>query len=575
MPLDAIAVSCLKTEFNRLLSGGKVEKIYQPERDEIAVVIKTRADRFRLVISADSSNPCAYISDASKQNPLSAPLFCMLLRKHLSGGVLESVTGTPYERVMDFTFTAYNELGDKVVRRITAELMGRFSNIILTDEEGRIVDCVRRVDLTVSSVRCLLPGLFYEQPPAHDKVDPSVATHSDIFTALLSVEGDVRADKAIVRLFAGMSPLAAKEITFRATGDTDTPLTAANAKIIADELFAFFEKINNNDFSPCLLMDSDGRPADFAAYDVGCYGNLYKVIKFDSISATMEEFYRKRDLIERMRQKSAALRKTASNLLERHRRKLAIQQETLAGAADNEKYRLYGEILTANLYKGETSSDSITLDNFYENNAPIVIPLDTSKTLSQNAQIYFTRYRKAKTAEKMATEQIKINTQEIEYIESVLAAIDNAETTAELSEIRTELVSGGYIRETGKKQKPVAAAPLKLMIDGYEVYIGKNNRQNDYVTFKIGRSEDIWLHAKDMPGSHALIKTMRDTPTPDSVIEKVACHAAFYSKGRTSPFVSIDYTAVKNVKKPPGAKPGMVIYTNYKTAYVKPTEPNL
>jgi len=575
MPLDAIAVTCLKDEFNRTLSGGRVEKIYQPERDEIAVIIKTRADRFRLVISADSSNPCTYISDASKQNPLSAPLFCMLLRKHLGGGVLESVSGTPYERIVDFTFSAYNELGDKVTRRLTAELMGRFSNIILTDEEGRIIDCVRRVDLTVSSVRCLLPGLFYEQPPAHDKLDPSTASHSDIFTTLLSVDGDVRADKAIVRLFAGMSPLAAKEITFRATGDTDTPLTAANAKTIADVLAAFFEKVNNNQFTPCLLIDDDGRPADFAAYDVGCYGNLYKVVYFDSISAAMEEFYHKRDLIERMRQKSAALRKTASNILERYRRKLALQQETLASAADNERYRLYGEILTANLYKGETSAPTIILENFYEDNSPITIPLDTAKSLSQNAQHYFTKYRKAKTAEKMAAEQIEINMREIEYVESVLAAIDNAETTAELSEIRTELVSGGYIRETGKKQKPSPAVPLKLTVDGFEVYIGKNNRQNDFVTFKVGRTEDIWLHVKDMPGSHAIIKTLRDTPTPDSVIEKVACYAAFYSKGRTSPLVPIDYTTVKNVKKPPGAKPGMVIYDKYKTAYVKPIEPTV
>lgn len=575
MPLDSIAVSCLRKELIPLLSGGKVEKIYQPERDEISVIIKTRLDRYKLLISADSSNPRAYITENTKQNPLSAPLFCMLLRKHLSGATLEDISVPPYERIITFTFSAYNELGDRVKRNITAELMGRHSNIILTEQDNRIIDCARHVDLTVSSVRCVLPGLFYEPAPAGDRINPQNATYEDIFSALMSASGEVRGEKALLRLFSGLSPLAAREVIFRATGDTDSALETTNVKAIADSLYKFISQIENGEFSPCLLLDSDGRPRDFAAYNITCYGDLYKVIPFDSISRVMDEFYFRRDKIERMRQKSAALRKTVSNMLDRKQHKLSLLQETLAGAANKETYRIYGELLTANLYRGDVSGSSITVENFYNDNQPVTIELDSAKTLSQNAQIYFTRYRKAKTAEKTATTQIKLNIEEIEYLESVLTSIDNAEEITELSEIRSELVSSGYITDKQAKKIKSAplSAPLRYEIDGFEVYAGKNNRQNEQVTFKIGRAEDIWLHAKDMPGSHTVIKTNRGEPVPDKVIEKAASIAAFYSKGKNMPLVPIDYTEVKNVKKIPGAKTGMVIYDKFKTAHVTPAEP--
>lgn len=555
MPLDSTAVACICSELKNKIVNGKIEKIQQPERDEIVLSIRNTGAHYRLLISADTANPRIHLTEYRKDNPMTAPMFCMLLRKHLTGGKITGVSQPDFERIINIDIESYNELGDVTAKRLSAEFMGRHSNIILIDPEDKIIDSAHRVDMSVKEARGILPGLRYTPPPSQNKINPLAASEDEIRSALSEFS-----EKSIIRSFYGISPLAAREIL--AWGE-DTPR----------EMVKFFDRVRNEDFSPCLVYDNGGSAFDFSGFYPSQYEGLMKITGKDSLSACMDEFFTKRDMEARMRQKTAALRKTVNNVLDRLNKKIVIHSETLREAGDNDKLKVWGELITANLYRIEDGRDSVTLENYYETDMPqITVPLDRCKSASQNAQSYFKKYRKAKTAEEMAGLQLKKAVSEAEYMESVLISLETAESEGEISEIKSELTLGGYIKKDKKdeKKKTEAAKPMKFLYEGYEIFVGKNNRQNDFLTLKMSRAEDLWLHVKGIPGSHVLVKNCHEE-IPLKVAEKAAQLAAYYSKGKDSTNVPVDYTEVKNVKKPSGAKPGMVIYENYRTAYVNPS----
>lgn len=571
MPLDGAAIAAIRTELEEKLIDGRIEKIYQPERDEISLIIRRGADNHRLLISADSSNPRIHLTNYNKKNPEQAPMFCMILRKHLQSGRIIKINQPDYERVLEIYVECYNDLGDLVEKRLIAEIMGRNSNIVLVGDGMRIIECIKRVDLTVSSVRTLLPGLGYEPPPAQGKIIPINATYDEIFEALCTLDGEPPISRAVVSLFMGMSPLAGREIAHRSAGHADARLTADNLKAAAKEAAGFFERLKREEFSPSIILGDGDEARDFAAYEVSLYEGMAKIKPCESISRAMDEYYYLKDMRERMRQKTANVRKTVTNLLERAKKKLVLLQESLHEAENKEQFKEYGELITANLYRIKQGDEVLEAQNFYDGNKLVLIPLEKNLSPSKNAQRYFKKYKKAKNAEVMVKEQIEKTVREINYLESVLNSVDMADGVEEIAEIKRELSEGGYIKrekeKKSKKDKP--AAPLRLEVEGFEIYVGKNNKQNDMVTFKIGRSRDIWLHVKNMPGSHVIIKNPGNG-VPDEIIEKGARLAAYYSSARQSPMADIDYTEVKNVKKLPGAAPGMVIYEKYKTARVPP-----
>jgi len=579
MPFDAIAVSAVVSELSEKIVGGRIEKIHQPEKDEIRLFIKADKKQYILLLSADSSNPRIHITEHTKQNPIQAPMFCMLLRKHIGGGKIVSVTQPDFERVCDIEIESRNELSDTVTCHIYAEIMGRHSNIILT-EESKVIDSARRVDLSISTVRHILPGLTYTLPPAQDKINSVEVEEEKVFEELVKQSGEVLAEKAIVKTFRGTSPLFAREVSSKATGFTDARLEGENVLKVSKALWSEIELIKAKKFSPCILQDKEsGKMIDFAAYNITHFGSLADVQKFESISEAMDAFYLRRDMWERMRAKSAAIRKTVSNALDRCKKKLVLHQEKLAESEKAEIYRIYGDLITANLYRIEGGEEEVTLENYYDGNNPLKIPMDKSKSPQKNAALYYTKYRKLKTAKEIVGEQMKKNMAEIEYLQRVMSSIDISESESDLAEIRAELCDLKYIRteqkgKKGRKEQP--SKPLEFQYDGYEILVGRNNRQNDLVTCRIGRSYDMWLHTKDIPGSHVLIKN-QGVEIPDNVIEYAARLAAYYSSGRESDKLQVDYTIIKNVKKPAGAMPGKVIYENYKTAYVEPkvSSPNL
>lgn len=580
MPLDASAVRCAAYEIDKMVKGGRIEKIYQPERDEIVLAVKTPKGNFRLVISANSANPRFYITNTVKENPSEPPMFCMLMRKHISSGRIIAVESVDFERIARIVIESRNEMGDTVQKYLICEIMGKNSNIILTDEKGKIIDSVKHVDLSVSRVRNIFPGLTYQLPPDSGRRNPLEMTKED-FYAVLKESGEGKSiDKALTSALAGISPLLAREVMFEAIGACDRvmgELTEEEKAKIADALFTAFQKIKGNMFEVSLLYKSDdAKPFDFAVYPVKQYLGGVKTEKAEGICAALEAFYSKRDAQERMRSRSYALMKNVTGQLERIRKKITILHTTLEDCKDKEKYRIAGDIITANLYRMKQGDEELTAVNYYdEQQKEITIALDKAKSPSVNAQMYYKKYQKAKTAQVEAAKQIEKAREEMEYLESVINEIEFASAPSELDEIKEELVEAGIIKTTFAKKKQAKkikmTPPCEYVFDGYTIYAGKNNVQNDYVTLKIGRANDLWLHTKNIPGSHVVIKNQGEE-FPLKVIEAACIIAATNSKGASSGKVDVDYCPVSHVKKPNGAKAGMVIYEGYNTATVSPDE---
>ena len=574
MPLDAIA---LRAQVNELqdLAGYKIDKIQQPERDMIVLLLRGPAGAARLLLSANSANPRINLTDGRFENPQSPPMFCMLLRKHLNGGRIAAVRQLGFERIIDIEVESYTELGDLTSKHLLCEIMGRNSNIIFLSEEMKIIDSIKHVDLTVSSVRNILPGLKYILPPDSGRLDPMEATAADFLKVLEASEEGTPADKAITSGVGGISPLIARECIYTACGDGNlvvgemTPNMKQKTAVALEKLF---DMVREGSFEPCVVLKEDGSAGDFAPFDIRQYGGRVKIRKMPTMNAATEEYYALRDRDARMKNHSSAITKTISNNLSRAVKKLSLLQNDLKASQDREKYRIYGDLLMANIYSVNKGDKSVTVVNYYdENQGEITIPLDITKSPSQNAKNFYNKYRKAKNTELYAREQIGVTKTEIEYLESVLLSVENARSLSELAEIKAELESEGYIKaEAGKKpRRPQPSKPMELEYKGYTILIGRNNVQNDYLTLKIGRSRDLWLHTKNIPGSHTLVKYMGED-FPDEVITAAASLAAWFSKGKNSPKVEVDYCPVSHVRKPNGAKAGMVIYEGYNTALVEP-----
>lgn len=578
MAFDGIVIHALTEELNELLCGGKIDKIHQPERSTVTVNIRTRDGGYRLLLCANPSCARVHLMTNSMENPASPPMFCMLLRKHLSGGKITLIEQPDFERIVRIHIENYDEMGYVSEKILICELMGKYSNIILVGKDDKIIDSIFHVDFTVSSVRQILPGLIYTSPPEQGKRNPLLCDKQEI-KALLS-ENDVPLYKQLMDIFSGISPLMAREAVHRAVGRSDASgfdVTSEQLDKVGYVFYKLMRNLNEKMYSPCVVEDINSKKLlDFNAFEIGQYENLGSVKIFDTVNEAAENFYIKKSSMQNMKQKSADLTKFVNNKLERCARKLQIQNETLEKAKKRDRYKIYGDLITANIYRISRGMESIACENFYsEDNAVVEIPLKCELSPSQNAQKYYKRYTKEKTAEEETLRQRKLNLKEIDYLESVKEAIEVAENSSDISMIREELAEQGYLKKHNvrKSKSKITAAPLHFVSDdGYDIYVGKNNTQNDYVTLKLSRSTDIWFHTKGVHGSHVLVKTADAMAVPESTYLQAASLAAYYSKGRASLIVPVDYTEVKNVKKPSGAKPGMVIYFDYNTINARPDE---
>ncbi len=570
MALDGIVIHNIVSELNSVLKDMRVDRIYQPSRDELTFMFQ----KIQLTVSANAGTARACISTIKKENPEVAPMFCMLLRKHLIPSRVLRVYQEGFERIIKIDFDTLNEMGDRQVKTLVTELMGRHSNIILTDETGRILDAIKHIDISVSSVRQILPGLIYEGAPSQNKLNPLDLSETEISDALKDCSMDISADKALLETFCGLSPMACREIVYRAEELFDKPVTKDNIERISASAYEFFQSIKAENFSPCIIYEGS-RKKDFSSFVPRQYGNAVSICDFSSVSEAVEDFYAGRDAEERHKQKTSALSKLVSNLISHASKKINIYADKIKDSESRDKYKLRGDLLMANIYQLKGGEDSITLQNFYdENGGNIKISLDPSLSGAQNAQKLYSKYTKLKTAGIMAQKMLEQTKEELLYLESVQQFISQITASAELSQIREELSEQGYIaKHRGKKQKTKPAKPLEIeSSEGFKILVGKNNIQNDYVTFKASRSRDIWLHTKNIPGSHTVIVRGNAEKIPDSVIIEAAHICAAHSKAKDGVKVPVDYTEIKNVKKISGAKPGMVIYDNYNTVYVTPKE---
>lgn len=578
MAFDGIVMHAAADELKSALCGGKIDKIHQPERDTITMAVRTPAGVYKLLLCANPSCARVHLTDYSYENPMSPPMLCMLMRKHLSGGRITQIEQIGFDRVMIIHVESYDEMNELGEKLVICELMGKHSNIILTDKNMKIIDSVFHVDFTVSSVRQILPGLVYTAPPSQGKDNPLCADKDDVKRRL--TESDIPMYRQIMDSYCGISPIMAREAVFAACGDTDKTAADATAAQIDMTAYVFCKMIQNaadGAISPCVIADSESRKLiDFSALDVRQFESLGEVTHYETISEAAEVFYRKKAAMQSLKQKSADLTRFINNNLERCKKKLALENDILENAKKRDKYKMYGDLITANIYRIQPGDREAVCENYYsESGEKVKIPLKYDLTPAQNAQRYYIRYNKEKTAGEQTVRQRALNLKELDYLESVKEAVSLAETGAEIALIREELTEQGYLKNKGKKKKTVKKLPAPMHFvsdDGYDIYVGKNNRQNDYVTLKLSRSTDIWFHTKGIHGSHAIVKTSDAMTVPERTYVQAAALAAYYSKARASQSVPVDYTEVKNVKKPSGARPGMVIYVNYNTIYANPSE---
>ena len=576
MPLDALCLSGVVHELQNALSGAKIDKIYQPGRDEVVLALRAPAGNVKLLLSANPSHPRAHLTQISRENPDKPPMFCMLLRKHLSGARLLELVQPPMERVVDLRLEALDELGDRVERRLVLEAMGRHSNLILLDGEGRIMDCLRRVDSDMSARRQVLPGLFYRLPPAQEKLDPSSLDRAALESALAAAPEESQADKWLLDTFGGLSPLICRELAFRAGGATDARLHQmgeGGRSRLLDELEGLLRSVQENSFTP-VMLEKEGHPSDFTFQPISQYGPAVSCVPFPSFSALLDRFYEQRENQERVRQRGQDLIRSVTHARDRAARKIGLQEQELAATRDRERLRQFGDIITSNLHAMEKGMSRLTAADFYDPECPqIHIPLDPLLTPQQNAAKYYKEYNKAKTAESILTLQLEKGRRDLDYLNSVLEAIALAEGERDLQEIRQELTDTGYLRRPSKARdrgKRVASKPMEFRSSsGLRISVGKNNTQNDLLTTKQAFKSDLWFHTQKIHGSHVILWTEGGQPDLTS-IQEAAQLAAWFSQGRASGKVAVDYTPVKYVKKPGGARPGMVVYTTYETAYVAP-----
>ncbi|MBD3106788.1 NFACT family protein [Bacillus sp. AGMB 02131] len=559
MSFDGLFTKAMCEELTSALSGGRINKIHQPYPNEIILIVRANGKNQKLLLSAHPSYSRAQLTEESYENPQEPPMFCMLLRKHLEGAIIENITQHELDRMIIFDIKGRDELGDLSYKKLIVEIMGRHSNIVLVNKENNLIlDSIKHVSYAVNSHRAILPGQTYKFPPAQQKINPLTASDEDVLKALDFNAGTL--DKQLVSAFAGISPLLAKEMLFESKLPTQANVLAAFNKLMMP--------FKNNQYNPAIMLKQNKE----IFYCIPLASADETVKTFSSLSEMLDRFYFGKAARDRIKQQGQDLERFITNERAKNEKKIKKLKATLTESEKGDQFKLYGELLTANIYQLQIGMKEIEVINYYdENGTMITIPLDPQKTPSQNAQKYFTKYQKAKNAVEFVTEQIQLASEEVAYFEGLLQQLDSADPR-DIEEMREELQEGGYLKQRNKKgfkkskdKKPVLDEYVSS--DGDTIYVGKNNKQNEYLTNKFSRRDDIWLHTKDIPGSHVVI---RNSEPSEQTLHEAAVLAAFYSKAKNSSRVPVDYTMIRHVKKPSGSKPGFVIYDNQTTLYVTP-----
>lgn len=573
MALDGAFIYTVRQELDFLI-GGRVDKVYQPSREEIIISMRTRQGGAKLLISSSASSARVHITNIDTDNPMKPPMFCMLLRKHLGSGRLKKIRQDGLERIVFLDFECINELGDIVTVTLACEIMGKYSNLIVINNEGKIIDSIKRVDEDMSRERLVLPGMIYELPPRDNRISFVHSDEADIKNVIDNLKNS-ELSKALISEFEGISPILAREWTYKTGKGKElkgSELSGFEKNTLLNEIIKSKRAILSGELEFTSVSTKEGMLKDFSFINIEQYGSLMQVKKHDSACELLDYFYAQRDSTARLKQRANDLFKMLVNMSERITKRIANQKNELSQCTKKDEIKLMGDLLSANLYRFNKGDEKAVVENFYDENCPeIEIDLDPRLTPAKNAQKYYSEYRKLITAEKKLAEQIEFGKQELDYIESVFDSLTRAVTENEVNELRLELAEQGYLKGSRIKAKPPKASkPLEYTSsDGYRILVGKNNKQNDKLTLKTAAKTDIWLHTHNIPGSHVIIETKGDQP-PIETIEQAAVIAAVNSKAKDSSQVPVDYCFVKFVKKPNGAKPGMVIFSNNKTLYVTP-----
>ncbi len=572
MPFDGVVTKCVVEELSDFLAGGRIDRIYQPALNEVVISIRSKGSTYRLLASANPSCPRIHMTGDVKKNPKSPPMFCMLLRKHLLGGSITGFVFNDYERVVDMNVETINEMGDLAIKVLVVEIMGKHSNIILLDEKKRIIDSIKHVDEETSSLREVMPARPYTRPPAQDKKSPEILDIGNLLEKSSSVGKSIQ--NFLLDSIRGFSPFICKHICTMADVNGKKPcdaLSAENISRLEASLSSVIDAMKNSDFHPWMLLDNDTKPLDFHCIRPVSTENT---VFYDSISETLDVFYSQRDRLNSLNQKRNSLLRKVRSALRRCERKQSIQQADIWETADFEKLRLYGELLTANIHSIQPHAEEVSVHDYYStDNSHIKIALDKNLSPQENAQLYYKRYARTKRKYAYAGSHLRRTLKEIEYLENVIHHLESCETPRELTEVCQELIEQGIIKKLKReeqKRDDIPSAPYHYRSsDGFDILAGRNNKQNDMLTLKKSSPDDTWLHTRNIPGSHVIVKNS-GRKLPDRTLEEAAVICAVHSKARLSRKVPVDYTTVKYVRKPKGLQPGLVLYDNFKTLVVDP-----
>lgn len=576
MALDGITLHFVKTELEQAVLGARVEKVHQPSKAEIVLLLRTRSGAFRLFLSAESASARVHLTAYPTENPQNPPMLCMLFRKHLTGAILSGIRQAGLDRILFLDFQATNEIGDKVQVTLCVEITGQHSNIILIDGNGKILDAVKRVDETKSTVREVLPNCTYVLPPRQDKIN--LLTESvELAAARVKLQKNQQLSKAFMQSVEGVSPIVSRELAHLAAGDCTCAVDGVDVQCITQALLQVQTALRKNNPQYCIVYNTDEKPFDFSFLNITQYGDSYKKSFADSFCALLDAFYFERDRALRAKRKAGDLYKALHTLKERTARKISNQQAELSACADKEQLRIFAELINANQYALSKGVPIYEVPNYYEDNKIVRIAVNPAFSPAQNAQKFYKAYKKAHTAEKMLVGLIEKGEQELLYFDTVLDALSRADSESELTLIRQELIDGGYLKRKkgGKLRLPKELPPYKFQTsEGFIVLVGRNNTQNDKLTLKTAKNYDMWLHTQSFAGSHTVILSENREITEKAIVEAAEI-AAFFSSAKEAKKVPVDYTFIKNIKKPVGAKPGKVIYHIYNTVYVTPRNPEI
>ena len=575
MAFDACMMRAVLFDISERFPDAKIEKVLQPQNDEIDLVIHSGRNNGRLIFNVGPNAPRLQLSSVAKENPLKAPMFCMFLRKHIVGARIIGTEQPNFDRIAIFKLSCYDEMGFPTERKLICEIMGKYANLIFTDSDDKIISAIKFIDFSQSTVRQIIPGLKYTFPDPQNKISPLLITEEIFYRKLSEFSENKTAEKFIVTSFSGIATQVSRELVYRASGKNDVPISEIDVEKLKNVILSWQNDLKMHNYTPTIAIDDQGKPIDYSYMDITYLCGAAKIKHFDSFSDLLDLYFSEKDRLEKIRQRGKDLITLISNAVSRTERKLMLQREALSDSEKGEEYKKYADLITANIYRIERGMERVFCIDYYDEScSEIEITLDSRLSPSANAQRYYKLYNKAKKAKEVLTEQIKLWEHELVYLDSVRAFLDKAETEEDITELREELYRSGYSSKMKnyRPQKKIKLQALSYTTSGgYGILVGKNNIQNDNLTFKLAAKDDIWFHVKDIPGSHVIMQTGGKEPSERDYTEAAEI-AAYYSKATAGP-VAVDYTKVRNVKKPAGSKPGFVIYkTNY-TAFVSPKNP--